>query len=77
MTTVSGAGVVVTGGGSGTEAGVAQLAAAMDAGRFLVLPHPDGLIRPLVSERLSFADVPGALRRLGAGKTTGRLVFLP
>jgi len=36
-----------------------------------------GLIRPLVSERLSLDDVPDGLRRLGAGTTAGRLVFLP
>jgi NADPH:quinone reductase len=36
-----------------------------------------GLIRPLISERLGFADVPAALQRLADGSTTGRLVFLP
>ena len=36
-----------------------------------------GQIRPLISERLSLDDVPDALRRLAAGTTTGRLVFLP
>jgi NADPH2:quinone reductase len=36
-----------------------------------------GLIRPLVSERLPLADVPDALRRLGAGSTTGRVVLRP
>jgi NADPH2:quinone reductase len=36
-----------------------------------------GLIRPLISERLSFGDVPDGLTRLAAGTTTGRLVFLP
>jgi NADPH:quinone reductase len=36
-----------------------------------------GLIRPLISERLSLSDVPDGLRRLAAGSTTGRLVFLP
>ena len=36
-----------------------------------------GLIRPLISERLPLADVPDGLRRLAAGATTGRLVFLP
>jgi len=36
-----------------------------------------GLIRPLISERLSLADVPDGLRRLAAGTTTGRLVFQP
>ena len=36
-----------------------------------------GLIRPLISERLSLADVPDGLRRLAAGDTTGRIVFQP
>ena len=36
-----------------------------------------GLIKPLISERLPLADVPDGLRRLGAGSTTGRLVFQP
>lgn len=36
-----------------------------------------GLIRPLISERLPMASVPDGLRRLAAGSTAGRLVFLP
>ena len=36
-----------------------------------------GVIRPLISERLTLADVPDGLRRLAAGNTIGRLVFLP
>jgi NADPH:quinone reductase len=36
-----------------------------------------GQIRTLVSERLSFADVPDGLRRLGAGQTTCRIFFHP
>jgi NADPH:quinone reductase len=36
-----------------------------------------GTIRPLISERLPLADVPDGLRRLAAGATTGRIVFLP
>jgi NADPH:quinone reductase len=36
-----------------------------------------GAIRRLVTERLSLADVPDGLRRLGAGATTGRIVFIP
>jgi NADPH2:quinone reductase len=36
-----------------------------------------GLIRPFISERLNFADVPDGLRRLGAGSTVGRIVFQP
>jgi len=36
-----------------------------------------GTIRPLISERLTLADVPDGLRRLAAGTTTGKLVFMP
>jgi NADPH2:quinone reductase len=36
-----------------------------------------GLIRPLITERLPLTGVPDALRRLGAGTTTGRLTFTP
>lgn len=36
-----------------------------------------GAIRPLISERLTLADVPDGLRRLAGGGTTGRIVFLP
>ncbi len=36
-----------------------------------------GEIRPLISERLTLDDVPDGLRRLAAGATTGRIVFLP
>ncbi|MFC9552572.1 NADPH:quinone oxidoreductase family protein [Rhodococcus sp. NPDC056960] len=36
-----------------------------------------GAIRPLVSERLSLADVADGLGRLGDGSTVGRLVFQP
>ena len=37
----------------------------------------DGKIRPLISERLPLADVPGGLQRLADGTTTGRIVFVP
>ena len=37
----------------------------------------DGLIRPLVSERLPLDDVPDGLARLGEGDVVGRLVFVP
>jgi NADPH2:quinone reductase len=33
-----------------------------------------GLVRPLVSEQVPFEEAPGALARLGAGESTGRLV---
>jgi NADPH:quinone reductase len=36
-----------------------------------------GAVRTVVTERLSLADVPDGLRRLGAGLTTGRIVFIP
>jgi NADPH2:quinone reductase len=36
-----------------------------------------GAIRTVVTERLALADVPDGLRRLGAGTTTGRIVFIP
>jgi NADPH2:quinone reductase len=37
----------------------------------------EGLIRPLVTERLPLESVPDGLRRLGAGETAGRIVFQP
>lgn len=36
-----------------------------------------GLIKPLVSERVPFADAPSAVQRVADGTTTGRLVVLP
>jgi NADPH2:quinone reductase len=36
-----------------------------------------GLIRTLVSQRLTLADVPDGLRQLAAGTTTGRITFQP
>ena len=36
-----------------------------------------GVIKTMVTERLTLADVPDGLRRLGAGRTTGRIVFIP
>ena len=36
-----------------------------------------GAVRTVVTERLPLADVPDGLRRLGAGLTTGRIVFIP
>ena len=36
-----------------------------------------GTIKTVVTERLSLADVPDGLRRLGAGLTAGRIVFIP
>jgi NADPH:quinone reductase len=37
----------------------------------------DGLIRPLVTERLRLDDVPGGLARLAEGDVVGRVAFLP
>ncbi|MGH3251962.1 MAG: NADPH:quinone oxidoreductase family protein [Trebonia sp.] len=36
-----------------------------------------GAVKTVVTERLSLDDVPDGLRRLGAGTTTGRIVFIP
>jgi NADPH:quinone reductase len=36
-----------------------------------------GAIRTVVTERLPLTEVPDGLRRLGAGTTTGRIVFIP
>jgi NADPH2:quinone reductase len=36
-----------------------------------------GAIRTVVTERLPLTEVPDGLRRLGAGVTTGRIVFIP
>jgi len=36
-----------------------------------------GAVKTVVTERLALADVPDGLRRLGAGATTGRIVFIP
>jgi len=43
----------------------------------LVKLTEDGTIKTVVTERLTLADVPDGLRRLGAGTTTGRIVFIP
>jgi NADPH2:quinone reductase len=36
-----------------------------------------GLVKPLITERLSLADVPDGVRRLAAGVTAGRITFQP
>ncbi|KUH40251.1 MULTISPECIES: NADPH:quinone oxidoreductase family protein [Streptomyces] len=36
-----------------------------------------GLIKPLVSDRVAFADAPAAVQRVADGTTTGRVVVLP
>ncbi|HEY6493853.1 MAG TPA: NADPH:quinone oxidoreductase family protein [Trebonia sp.] len=36
-----------------------------------------GLIKPLITERLSLAEVPDGVRRLAAGVTAGRITFQP
>jgi NADPH:quinone reductase len=37
----------------------------------------EGLIRPLIGERLALTEVAGGLQRLADGETVGRLVFVP
>jgi NADPH2:quinone reductase len=37
----------------------------------------DGLIRPLIGERLGLADVADGVQRLADGRTVGRMVFTP
>ena len=37
----------------------------------------DGLIRPLIGERLGLDQVADGLQRLADGSTVGRLVFVP
>jgi NADPH:quinone reductase len=37
----------------------------------------DGLIRPLIGERLGLADVADGVQRLADGSTVGRMVFMP
>ena len=51
-------------------------AAVVDCQAELTRLAAAGLIRPLITERLPLTDVPDALRRLAAGSTAGRLVFL-
>ncbi len=36
----------------------------------------EGIVRPLVSERLAFEDAANGLERVGAGRSTGRIVVL-
>jgi NADPH2:quinone reductase len=43
----------------------------------LVKLAADGLIKPLIGERLGLADVPAGIQRLADGETIGRIVFLP
>jgi NADPH2:quinone reductase len=52
-------------------------AAVVDCQAELTRLATAGLIRPLITERLPLTDVPDGLRRLAAGSTAGRLVFLP
>lgn len=51
--------------------------ALMDSSAALLRLTETGVIKTMVTERLSLADVPDGLRRLGAGTTTGRIVFIP
>jgi NADPH:quinone reductase len=52
-------------------------AAIRDCHSQLLKLAADGLIRPLISERLRLTDVPAGLQRLADGDTTGRIVFVP
>jgi NADPH2:quinone reductase len=51
-------------------------AVAAAAHEQLVAWADDGVLRPVVSQEVPFDEAPGALARLGAGETTGRLVVL-
>jgi NADPH2:quinone reductase len=51
--------------------------AVADCQQELIRLAAASLIKPLITERLPFADVPDGLRRLGAGTTAGRITFLP
>lgn len=48
--------------------------AVRDCHAELVRLAVEGVVRPLVSERVALAEVPDALTRLAAGRTTGRVV---
>jgi NADPH2:quinone reductase len=54
-----------------------EAAAVRDHYAELVKLTETGAIKTVVTERLALADVPDGLRRLGAGATTGRIVFIP
>lgn len=54
----------------------ADAAAVAEAHVALTALSDEGVVAPLVSERLAFDDVPDGLARLGAGSTVGRLVVL-
>jgi len=52
-------------------------AVAADAHARLTAWAAEGVIAPLVSERLAFEDAAHGLTRLGAGQSTGRIVVMP
>jgi NADPH2:quinone reductase len=52
-------------------------AAVRDCQARLVKLVTDGLIKPLIGERLGLADVPAGVQRLADGDTIGRVVFQP
>ena len=54
-----------------------EAAAVKDHYAELVRLTETGALKTVVTERLTLADVPDGLRRLGAGPTTGRIVFIP
>lgn len=51
-------------------------AVAQDAHARLSAWAAEGVVRPLVSQRLAFEDAADGLARLGAGRSTGRIVVL-
>ena len=51
-------------------------AVAREAHEQLVAWADDGLIKPVVSQQVPFDEAPGALTRVGAGESTGRIVVL-
>jgi NADPH2:quinone reductase len=56
---------------------IRQVSEIRDYHSELVKLTESGAIRTVITERLSLDDVPDGLRRLGAGTTTGRIVFIP
>ena len=57
--------------------GTKEPAALRDCHEQLLKLAADGVIKPLVSDRLGLADVADGLERLAAGRTIGRLTFQP
>ncbi len=49
-------------------------AVARQAHEVLTAWAAEGLVKPVISQRVPFSEAPAAMARLGAGQTTGRLV---